>query len=275
MARTAERLGNSEDERHYEDLAAKIRDGFNKRFLNSQTARYESATQTSYVLPLAFGMVPDDVRPRVIQNLVDDIMVQHDGYSTVGLIGMQWLMEVLTETGHTEVALSIATRTKRPSWGYMIAQGATTIWERYDMNTRDPGMNSEALLIQTGDVVTWFYEALAGINYDPAHPGFKNVVLHPRVVPGLTFARATLDSPQGKIVSDWQTRGGEFHWHIVVPPNATATVYMPTKVPDTVREGGKPAASADGVRFVRSEDNEAVYEVGSGSYEFTCPHPSR
>ena len=181
MARTAQRLGKTEDEKHYtQTLPRRIRDGFNQRLFNPQTAQYESATQASYVLPLAFGLVPDESRPRVIQNLVDDIMVQHHGYTTVGLLGMQWLMEVLTDTGHADVALTIATRTKRPSWGYMIAQGATTIWERYDMDTRDPGMNSEALLIQTGDVEAWFYQALAGINYDPEHPGFQE---HPDASP--------------------------------------------------------------------------------------------
>jgi alpha-L-rhamnosidase len=153
----------------------------------------------------------------------------------------------------------------------MIAHGATTIWERYDMNTRDPGMNSEALLIQTGDVVTWFYQALAGINYDPEHPGFKNIVMHPRVVPGLTYAKGTLDSPQGKIVSDWHVQGGEFNWSIVVPPNATATVYVPTADSKSVREGGNLADHSASVKFLRVEDGESVYEVGSGRYEFTCP----
>ena len=275
MARAAERLGKPEDEKHYTDLAARIRDGFNQRLFNPQTAQYESATQASYVLPLAFGLVPEESRPRVIQNLVDDIMVQHHGYTTVGLLGMQWLMEVLTETGHADVALTIATRTKRPSWGYMIAKGATTIWERYDMDTRDPGMNSEALLIQTGDVEAWFYQALAGINYDPEHPGFKNILMHPRVVPGLTFAKATLDSPQGKIASSWRTEEGKFQWNIVVPPNATATVFVPIKDSASVRESGKPADHADGVKFLRVENDASVYEVGSGSYVFSCPLPPR
>jgi alpha-L-rhamnosidase len=275
MARAAQRLGKTDDEKHYTDLAAKIRDGFNRRLFNPQTAQYEGATQTSYVLPLAFGLVPDEFRAKVIQNLVDDIMIQHQGYTTVGLLGMQWLMEVLTETGHADVALTIATRTKRPSWGYMIAQGATTIWERYDMNTRDPGMNSEALLIQTGDLEAWFYQALAGINYDPEHPGFKDIVMHPRVVPELTFVRASLDSPQGKISSSWQAQKGEFDWNIVVPPNATATVFIPSADPDNVRESGKPAAHAEGVKFLRVENDAAIFQIGSGSYAFTCPLPQR
>jgi len=244
-------------------------------FREGETAQYEGATQTSYVLPLAFGLVPDESRPRVIQNLVDDIMIQHQGYSTVGLLGMQWLMNVLTDTGHADVAVTVATRTKRPSWGYMISKGATTIWERYDMDTRDPGMNSEALLIQTGGIEAWFYQALAGINYDPEHPGFKNIVMHPRVVPGLIFAKASLDSPQGKISSSWQTQGREFHWNIIVPPNATATVYVPAKDAGTVRESGKPAGQAEGVKFLQMENDTSVYEVSSGSYAFTCPPPKR
>ncbi len=271
MARTAQRMGKTEDENHYAQIAARIREGFNQRLFDPQTAHYQSGTQTSYVLPLAFGMVPDQYRSRVIQNLVDNIMVQHHGHTSVGLIGMQWLMEVLTDTGHADVAWTIATRTTRPSWGYMIAQGATTIWERYDMNTRDPGMNSEALLIQTGDVAAWFYQALAGIDFDPQHPGFRNILMHPRVVPGLTFARASLDSPQGKITSSWQKRAGQFTWNIVVPPNATATVYIPTKDSAAVRESGQPAGRSTGVTFLRTEGDASVYEIGSGNYEFTCP----
>jgi alpha-L-rhamnosidase len=132
-------------------------------------------------------------------------------------------------------------------------------------------MNSEGLLIQTGGVESWFYQSLAGINYDPEHPGFKNIVMHPRVLPGLTFAKASLDSPQGKIASSWQAGKAEFHWDIVVPPNSTATVYVPAKDAKTVSESGKPAEQAEGVKFLRLENGAALFEVGSGSYAFTCP----
>jgi alpha-L-rhamnosidase len=271
MARTAQRLGRAEDEKQYADVAAKIRESFNNRFLNRQTAKYESETQTSYVLALAFGLVPEDLRPKVIQNLVDDIMVQHHGYLTVGLVGMQWLMETLTETGHPEAALSIATRTERPSWGYMISKGASTIWERWDMDTRDPGMNSEALLIQTGDLNTWFFQSLAGINYDAEHPGFKNIVMRPHPIPGLTYAKGSLDSPQGRVVSHWQVQSGKFQWDIAVPPNVTATVYVPAKEAEAVTESSKPAGSSTGVKFIRMEGDAAVYAIGSGTYSFASP----
>ena len=114
-----------------------------------------------------------------------------------------------------------------------------------------------------------------GINYDPENPGFKNILMHPRAVPGLTFAKGALDSPQGKIISSWQAREGKFSWAIVVPPNATATVYIPTRDSETVRESGKPTARADGVTFLRLEGDSSVYAVGSGNYEFTCALPQR
>lgn len=271
LARAANRLGHSADAASYSAVAARIRDAFNRRFLNPQTAKYESETQTSYVLPLAFGLVPDDLRPKVLQNLVDDIMVQHHGHLTVGLVGMQWLMETLTENGHADVALTIATRTDRPGWGYMISKGATTVWERWDMDTRDPAMNSEALLIQTGDLNTWFYQSLAGINYDPAEPGFKNIIMRPQAVGDLKFARGWLDSPRGKISSNWRIENGRFIWNILVPPNAAATVYVPSNDARAVTESGKPAGGAKGVRFVREEANAAVYAIGSGAYVFESP----
>ncbi len=132
------------------------------------------------------------------------------------------------------------------------------------MNTRDPGMNSEALLIQTGDLPAWFYQALAGINYDPEHPAFKNIIMHPHVLRGLTFAKGSLNSPQGNIASSWQAQEGKFTWTIVVPPNATATIYVPAKDPQTVRESGKPAEQADGVKFLRAEGDSSVLRLARG-----------
>ena len=173
---TAGLLGKSKDEDYFTDLAKKIKAGFNKRFFNLQTNSYESATQCSYVLPLAFDLVPSKNRDSIIGNLIEDIMVKHNGHLSVGLIGMQWLMQTLSDIGHPQVAYTIATQTTRPSWGYMISKGATTIWERWETDTRDPGMNSEALLILSGNLEAWFYQTLAGINYDPEQPGFKHII---------------------------------------------------------------------------------------------------
>src|SRR4029077_21258334 len=108
------------------------RDTFNRAFFDRERAIYGNGTQTSLILPLAFGLVPEEARSRVAANLVQDIVGPHGGHLSVGLLGVQWLMQTLTETGHAEVAHLVASQTTFPSWGYMIEQGATSTWERWD-----------------------------------------------------------------------------------------------------------------------------------------------
>ena len=179
VARTAGLLGKTEDQDRFHDLAEKVAAGFQQRFFRPQSNQYESGTQCSCVLPLAFGLVPENRRKAVAANLVHDILPVHQGHLTVGLVGMQWYMQTLTDIGRPDVAFTVATQTTRPSWGYMISKGATSIWERWDQDTRDPGMNGESQMILAGNLGAWFYGTLAGINYDPQRPGFKHVVLRP------------------------------------------------------------------------------------------------
>lgn len=269
LSRAASRLGKAEDVALFDGMAETIRTAFNKAFLNPATGIYANGTQTSHVLPLAFGMVPAEHRDKVIGHLVNDIMVTHNGHLSVGLIGMQWLMQTLTDIGRPDVAWTIATQTTRPSWGYMMGKGATTIWERWDTDTRDPGMNSEALLIQAGNLDAWFYQTLAGINYDRTNPGFKHIIIRPRLLGDLAWVKCHYDSLHGRIVSHWKRDGDNLTLDVTIPPNTTATVHVPANaVVDAVTEGGRPAAQATGVTFLRMEDGAAVYETGSGSYRF-------
>jgi hypothetical protein len=127
-----------------------------------------------------------------VKHLVDDILYKHNGHTSVGLIGMQWQMQVLTDIGHPEVAYQIATRSDRPSWGYMVAKGGTTSWERWDTDTQDGGMNGESQKILSGNLEAWCYQTLGGINYDPERPGFKHIILQPRPVGDLKWVRASI-----------------------------------------------------------------------------------
>jgi alpha-L-rhamnosidase len=269
MARAAGLLGKADDQRHFAALAEQTAVAFHRRFFDPERNKYESGTQCSYVLPLAFGLLPPDHHAAVVSNLVDEIMVKHQGHLSVGLVGMQWFMQTLTDIGHPEVAWTVATRTTRPSWGYMIAKGGSSVWERWDQDTRDPGMNGESQLILAGNLQAWFYQTLGGINYDPERPGFKHIILRPRPVGDLTFVKASHRSLHGPIVSEWRIKDDSFRWKISVPPNTTASIYVPARDPASVREGGRPAAQSPGVKFLRAEPGTAIYEVGAGSYTFT------
>ena len=273
MQRLAKSMGATDDERTFMALADHLKTAFNQKFFDPKTHQYQGNTQCGYVLALTFGLVPAEQRAAVVANLVDDIMVKHNGHLTVGLIGMQWLMQTLTEIGHPEVAWRIATQTTRPSWGYMLAKGATTIWERWDYDTRGPGMNSEALLIQAGNLDAWFYQTLAGINYDREQPGFKHIVIKPTLTGDLTWVKAHFDSPYGRIASQWQKAGRRLKLELTIPANTTATVYVPAPDGAAVTESAQPAAQAKGVHFLRMEHHAAVYVVGSGSYSFQSQTP--
>src|SRR2546428_86869 len=155
-------------------------------------------------------------------------------------------------------------RATRPSWGYMISKGATSIWERWDTDTQGSGMNGESQKILSGNLEAWFYQTLAGINYDPEQPGFRHILLRPHPLGDLTFARASYDSPHGSIISDWKIQDGTFCWNVTVPPSTTATVFVPTRDSQSVTESGKLASQSEGVRFLRMENAAAVYELGSG-----------
>lgn len=246
MERLAKSMDHTEDERSFANLAEKLKAAFNHKFLDSQTHTYLGGKQTGYVLALAFDLAQKEQRDALIANLIDDIMVKHNGHLSVGLVGMQWLMQTLTDIGRPDVAWTIATQTTRRSWGYMLAKGATTIWERWDYDTRGPGMNSEALLIQAGDLDAWFYQTLAGIR--PDGPGFKKILIKPAVVGDLTWVKAHFDSPYGRIVSNWQIEGGQLTMDVTIPANTTATIVVPGK------SGG-------------------THEVGSGHYQFTSHWP--
>jgi alpha-L-rhamnosidase len=166
------------------------------------------------------------------------------------LIGGQYLNRVLSDFGRADLCYTIAAQNDYPSWGYMVEQGATTIWELWNGNTADPTMNSGNHVMLVGDLVVWFYEYLAGIA--PATPGFKTIKMQPHPVGDLKWVKATHNSPYGKIFSEWHRNGGKFDWQIEIPANTTATVIVPDGKLGKILCNGKAAT--------------AKLELGSGKY---------
>ncbi len=229
MSQDAKIAGKPSDAAEYDALAARIKTAFIKRFFKPDTNQFDNGTQTSSVLPLAFGMVPDDRKKQVIARLVKKIEVESDDHVGVGLIGAQWLMRTLTENGQGDLAFKIATQTTYPGWGYMISKGATTVWELWNGDTADPAMNSGNHVMQIGDLNVWLYEYLAGIRSDSEAVGFKKIVIRPYPVSGLDSVSASHESPYGRIVSKWVRRNGGVDLEVTIPPNTSATVYVPGK----------------------------------------------
>ena len=269
MQKFAYLLGKEADAAGYGKTAEAMKIAFNKKFLNYAEGKYSNNTCTANILALAFDLVPPEFKEKTVNNLLAKMLGENATHIGNGLIGGQWLMRTLTSTSHADVAYALASQNTYPSWGYMVGKGATTIWELWNGDHGDPGMNSGNHVMLLGDLIIWYYESLAGIKSDPEIPGFRHILMHPTVTGDLTFVDASYKSIMGTIKSSWKLSSGEFDWKITIPANSTATVYVPTVNKEEVMEGGHLAANSEGVRFVRWEDQVAVFEVNSGSYSFS------
>jgi alpha-L-rhamnosidase len=268
LARYATLLDKPDDARRFTAWASQMKTALNEKFYDRAKGYYDNGTQTACVLPLAFDLVPASERPRVFNQLVHKIEGESRGHIGTGLIGGQWLNRVLTAGGRPDLVYRFATNTAYPSWGYMVENGATTVWELWNGNTADPAMNSGNHVMLVGDLTVWLYEDLAGIKPDPTQPGFKHILMKPHPVGDLKWVNASHQSPYGKITSHWQRNGREFDWQVTVPPNSSATVWIPSRDAEAITESGLPADRAKGVQFLRRESGAAVYRVESGSYRF-------
>ena len=181
---------------------------------------------------------------------------------------MQFMMRGLSRYGRPDLALTLATNRTYPSWGYMIDRGATTIWELWNGDTADPAMNSGNHLMQLGDLIAWDWENLAGIQADPAAPGFKHILMKPDFPQGLEWVDASYESMYGTIGSHWKRTGGGLSWSVEIPANTTATLRVPASDVSQVEADGKPLAENPALTDVRASDGFVTFEAGSGSYRF-------
>ena len=226
MAKFAEILGFTEDVDFFNQEITTTTIAFNDKYFNRVTGIYANNTVTANILPLWFGMVPKGLENKVLESIVDKTMNECGGHVSTGVIGIQQLMRCLTEYGRGDLAFKIASNDTYPSWGYMVRNGATTIWELWNGNTADPAMNSGNHVMLLGDLILWEYEYLGGIR--ALEPGYSKIQLKPYPIEGLDFVNCTYNSVSGRIESSWKREGNHFEWDIVIPANTTADVCLPT-----------------------------------------------
>ena len=273
MAKMARATGRNADAEKYDALFARIKSAFNTAFVQPD-AKIKGNTQTVYVLALHFDLLPDNLRTQAAQHLVDNIKSKNDHLST-GFVGVGYLCPTLSNTGHNDTAYKLLLNDTFPSWGYSIRQGATTIWERWDGWTEDKGFQDVGMNsfnhYSLGSVGEWLYRYVAGIDTDPDFPGFKRILVKPHPGPGLNFANAAYDSAHGRIISNWKRENGQVTYNITIPANTSAEISIPAASAAQVKETGALASTATGVKMLRQETGNAVFEVGAGSYTFMAP----
>ena len=242
---------------------------FQKEFVTS-TARLSSSTQTAYLLALEFNLLTEAQQQMVAKRLADD--VKKFKHLTTGFLGTPLICPVLSKYGYDSLAFMLLKRKEYPSWLYPITRGATTIWERWDgmkpdSSFQDIGMNSFNHY-SYGAIGYWLFTRVAGLSLNNDAPGFKKISIHPVVGGDLTSVAAEHKSMYGKIVSGWKVEKNKFTMNVVIPPNTTAEVFIPSGTKENIFENGVAVSSVKLIKFLESKEGGQVYLVGSGSYNF-------
>lgn len=259
MSEMAHVIGKDREASQYSGLIENIRKAYQQAYIKAN-GEVEGGTQTSYVVTLYTKMAPPELEEAMVRNLVKDIEARNWHLST-GFLGTPFLLFTLANHGRADVAYRLLLNETYPSWGYMLSKGATTWWERWNGDTGDPAMNSYNHYA-FGSVVAWVYRSVVGIDTTTAAPGYREIVIHPRLDARITKAHGEYESVYGKIVTDWNgTATGPFDLNVTVPANTRAKVFLPAVPKGRVTEDGQPAK-------VEQEADSYLVEIGSGSYTF-------
>jgi alpha-L-rhamnosidase len=268
LERVATVLGRSADAQRCAARIPEICRRVHQRFYDPQRHTYVLDGQTYQALPLFAQTVPEADCTAVQQMLEHNILVRRRGHLDTGHLGSWFLIQYLQQIGRNDLIYTIVNQKTYPGWSYMVEQGASTLWEYWN------GYRAQSCNCYPA-IGGWFQQGLAGILPDPAGPGFQKIIIRPSVVGDLTWVKAHYDSIRGRIRSDWTREGRKLTLNVTIPPNASATVYVPAKDTAGVKESGRPIEKADGVRFLYMDRAAGVYAIGSGTYEFLSELPGK
>jgi alpha-L-rhamnosidase len=220
-------------------------------------------TQGSYALALHFGLLDEPLRTKAAQRL-NELVTQNKFHPTTGFWSSIEMLLALSDSGYNETAAKLVDQRDEPSWGHMAGYN-TTMWESFNADSRKISLNHWT----HSAVSEWLWRNVAGLNPDEPHPGYQSFTIRPRPTKAVSWCKASYDSIRGEIVSDWKMKGNEFSLRLIVPVNASATVFIPASSPDLVTESGRLASQAKGISVAGAEPDAAVFQVASGDYKFS------
>lgn len=258
-------LGDQQEQKRLDALRDSESKAFQQHFY--QAGKYDTGSQTANAMPLALGLVPTADRDLVLHNLISDIRA-HNNHVTAGDVGFHYVVDALMENGASDVLLDMLLRTDSPSYGYQLAQGATSLTEAWDAG---PTSSQDHLML--GHAEEWFYAGLGGIHVDLSRPDPQRIVIDPAMLPRIASAQVEYSSVLGAVRVGWRHEAAKTTLDVTVPPNSEATVILPLAALSSIRESGTPASHARGVTFLRMQSASPVFRIESGAYRFSFPTP--
>jgi alpha-L-rhamnosidase len=240
LAKFAQMLNKTDDARKYARLANDIKQAFIHRFVTSGTGEVGNHTQAAQAFGLFYDLLPENEKQAAFNLLLQEIE-KRDGHIATGIFGTPLVLDALVKHNRNDIAYSMVTKKDFPGWGYMLANGATTLWETWAYSDNIYSQNHPMF----GSVGEWFYRGILGIN--AVAPAFRKIILKPHPAGDLTWAKGSYESPYGTISSSWKKENGRFIYDISVPVGVTAEVWLPS---------------------AEAENGYTITETGSGKYHF-------
>lgn len=272
----AEILGHTDDSAYYRNLAEDIRTSFNNRFFDYDECAYYfpgkqgGYRQASQVLPLYFKMEPEGYGQRIADKLAEDIK-HHDNHLWVGILGFEFIADVLMDYGYTDLAYTIHLQDDFPSVGNMIREGATTLWESYSLATTR-SLNHKMY----SPISEWFFRRVAGLGVNDKEPGFQSVCFAPTPdIDQMDYAGCEYNSVCGVYKAGWNKCDEGIEYSLTLPPNTDAWVVLPFKEGEIVKESdkilvnnGKSVANETWFSSFEMLGTYIKFKVKSGNYKF-------
>ncbi len=278
LADIASILGNNEDAGAYGQLLADIKAAFNRKFFDAEAGTYANGTHTADALAVFLEMMPGNSIGELTgvgTHLAHDILYRCNTHVRTGFIGIKYVMEVLSRIGHTALAYDLATQTSFPSWGYMIENGATTVWELWH-NKTGPGMNSHNHPM-FGSVGTWMYRTLGGIDQAEDSAGYSRILIAPQIVRDLQWCSASTETVRGTVACAWHRRRDGVIMDVTIPVGSEADVRIPMlglrnvllhEGDEVIWPRGTYRPRVDGIISARESEAYVQIAVGPGRYTF-------
>jgi alpha-L-rhamnosidase len=246
----------------YENLSLQISKTFNDTFFNASKKLYATGSQTAMAMPLCVGLVQQKDKAAVLKNLRDSIEATGKKL-TAGDIGFHFLIQALHDGGASQLIYEMNNRDDVPGYGFQLKKGATALTESWPALAE---VSNNHLML--GHIMQWFYEGLGGINQASNSFGYKNIIIKPEVVGDIDFVNTNHQTLYGSIVSQWKRKENNFSLTVEIPANTKAIIYLPAKKTDSILESDKTINKNTDVKFLSFENNRAIYEIGSGKYNF-------
>ncbi len=264
----ADMLGKNEEARYFSQKAEQIRKRFNEHFLNSQTGQYDTGTQANQSFAFYMGLVPAESRAKSLAFLLDDLQ-KNDHHLTTGIFGTKYLLQILSDQGRPDIAYTIANQKTCPGWGYMLENGATTLWENWK-GSDNTFSNDHPMF---GSICSWFVRCLGGIAPARDAIGFDRVVIEPKFVAGLEWATAEYDSIRGLVRTDWKRHDGRIILTVTIPVGTCARIVLPAKSAEGILIDRAPLEKAKNVDLIETENGKTACRIGSGTHQFQFDLP--